>query len=290
MKYVSKMLMLSAALAFVLSACGTTNEGSDKTTTSDKKEESVAKNDSTDTKKTEEKSETTDATSDTESGTEGKDSADDSTAKDSAASTKTDDATSTKTDDSSASSTDEVGKDDSSTTSAEDNATEEKEDQATSSDTTVRVPEKKLTVKENGQAVQKDAMLKESTNQPYSLYVLENYDLLEEEPGKDSIANIKDSHSFMRVEVLPSDVTLEQAEANMKESAEAISSEAKKITDNAQKPAFKDATWYEASTGEDNVRMILIQGKSPLLLSIYTSSANDELPAYLEMAKTIQVK
>ena len=59
--------------------------------------------------------------------------------------------------------------------------------------------------------------LKRSINQNYTLYVLEGYEFTEEEPRKDVIYNKKNDALWMRIEVFPSNKSVEELNKETKE-------------------------------------------------------------------------
>lgn len=70
-----------------------------------------------------------------------------------------------------------------------------------------RGPDRELTFKKDGGEETGKAVLTESDEQDYSIYVLDGYELTSEEPGRDSLYHSEDSKNFMRIEVFNEDET-----------------------------------------------------------------------------------
>jgi hypothetical protein len=242
MKSIQKMFVVSASLALLLSACGTTEPSTEKTNGGT---EQVEK----ETAQTEEKT--------VETSTEAPEKAE----------------------------TTETAE-----PKGEEGTEEEAKEEQPSADEKVRLPEQNLTYEENGKAVEKTGFLRTNDNQHYSMYVLDGYTLEEEEPGKDVVMSSEDQKAFMRIEIVPNDVDLKDAESVVKTTAEAISTDAQKYEGFKQEGILKDAVWYKAQTEEDAVNLILVKGSNPMKLSIYTPKDQENIEPLLAMAQTIEVK
>lgn len=136
--------------------------------------------------------------------------------------------------------------------------------------------------------VEEDVTTVTSENQGYSIQLLDGYELMEEEPRKDVIALTEDEHTFMRIEMIPEDMTIEEAEENMKQLAMAIDVNTKPREEFSREGMLQDAIWYESYTEEDAIHSILVKGTTPMQLTIYTAKDQNHVEPFLEMASTIK--
>ena len=148
----------------------------------------------------------------------------------------------------------------------------------------IRLMEQNLQYTWNGKTKEETAFLKKSDNQPFSLYVLQDYDLSAEEPGKDIVFLKDDDSVYMRIELLE-DANWDEVEQNAKD-------QLKTISDNLEAPALdiENGTAYEVSTTEGEVvtSILLKDEKAPLRLTLFTKKNQDYRNAFLEMAKTAE--
>lgn len=152
--------------------------------------------------------------------------------------------------------------------------------------TSEKTNEKALKYEFNGKIKEETAVLTTSDNQPFSLYILPQFALSGEEPGKD-VLTFKDNDSiFMRIELLPTDVDWVATEKNVKAQLSSIS---KSITN--PELSISNGSSYEVTNGNDVVTAVLIKDeKAPVRLTMFTTKDADYRQAFLEMAKTIQKK
>ncbi|MGE6378341.1 hypothetical protein [Peribacillus muralis] len=147
----------------------------------------------------------------------------------------------------------------------------------------VRLMEKNLKYTSNGRAIEKTAFLKRSDNQPFSLYVLQQFKLNAEEPGKDVVVLNEDDSIFMRIELLTGDVDWDEAEKNVK-------TQLKRLSETITDPRLDvgNGTGFEVKDGDEVITSILIKNeKEPLRLTIFTKKDKDYRDAFLEMAQTL---
>ncbi|MFE4813526.1 hypothetical protein ACFQ9Y_20700 [Peribacillus simplex] len=151
------------------------------------------------------------------------------------------------------------------------------------SDNKVRLMEQNLQYTINGEAKEKTAFLKKSDNQPFSLYVLQQFRLSAEEPGKDIVFLTEDDSIYMRIELLKADVNWDEVEKN-------VQAQLKSISETISDPSLdvEDGTGFEVESGDDVITSILLKDeKSPVRLTIFTKKDRDYRDAFLEMAKTL---
>lgn len=127
------------------------------------------------------------------------------------------------------------------------------------------------------------ALLKTSTNQPFSLYVLPKFELSAEEPGKDVVLFTNNDQIFMRIELLPEDVDWAATEKNIKAQLNSISDT---ITDPGLK--IEEGSSYEVTTKDNDVVTAVLLKNKKARLTMYTTKDADYRDAFLQMAKTIQ--
>ncbi|MGE7903895.1 hypothetical protein ACQKNS_05765 [Peribacillus sp. NPDC094092] len=151
------------------------------------------------------------------------------------------------------------------------------------SDNKVRLMEQNLQYSINGEAKEKTAFLKKSDNQPFSLYVLQQFKLSAEEPGKDIVFLTEDDSIYMRIELLNADVNWDEVEKN-------VQAQLKSISETISDPSLdvEGGTGFEVESGDDVITSILLKDeKSPIRLTIFTKKDRDYRDAFLEMAKTL---
>ncbi|RRN67430.1 hypothetical protein EI200_22855 [Peribacillus simplex] len=147
----------------------------------------------------------------------------------------------------------------------------------------VRLMEQNLQYTSNGKAIEKTAFLKRSDNQPFSLYVLQQFKLSAEEPGKDIIFLTEDDSIYMRIELLTADVNWDEVEENVHTQ---LKSHSKTIRDPALD--IENGAGFEVESGDDVITSILLKDeKAPVRLTIFTKKDMDFRDAFLEMAKTL---
>ncbi|MFP3508065.1 hypothetical protein SB775_00095 [Peribacillus sp. SIMBA_075] len=147
----------------------------------------------------------------------------------------------------------------------------------------VRLMEQNLQYTSNGKEIEKTAFLKRSDNQPFSLYVLQQFKLSAEEPGKDIIFLTEDDSIYMRIELLTADVNWDEVEENVHTQ---LKSHSKTIRDPALD--IENGAGFEVESGDDVITSILLKDeKAPVRLTIFTKKDMDFRDAFLEMAKTL---
>ncbi|TKH04108.1 hypothetical protein FC682_15475 [Peribacillus simplex] len=147
----------------------------------------------------------------------------------------------------------------------------------------VRLMEQNLQYSINGEAKEKTAFLKKSDNQPFSLYVLQQFRLSAEEPGKDIVFLTEDDSIYMRIELLKTDVNWDEVEKN-------VQSQLKSISETIRDPSldFESGTGFEVESGDDVITSILLKDeKAPVRLTMFTKKDRDYRDAFLAMAKTL---
>ncbi|WP_350301884.1 hypothetical protein [Peribacillus frigoritolerans] len=147
----------------------------------------------------------------------------------------------------------------------------------------VRLMEQNLQYSINGEAKEKTAFLKKSDNQPFSLYVLQQFRLSAEEPGKDIVFLTEDDSIYMRIELLKTDVNWDEVEKNVQSQLESIS-------ETIRDPSLdiESGTGFEVESGDDVITSILLKDeKAPVRLTMFTKKDRDYRDAFLEMAKTL---
>ncbi|MEH7121837.1 hypothetical protein V7122_09220 [Bacillus sp. JJ1532] len=164
------------------------------------------------------------------------------------------------------------------------------DEQTKEDDGVVRIPEQNLQYTVNGEAKEETAFLKSSDNQPYSMYVLPEFDLTAEEPQKDVLFLTENDHVFMRIELLPPDVQWDMMEENTKAQLQAVDETIQPIEVPSTDEFFKDSIALEASNGDDVVTSYLIKNSNqPLKLTLFTKKDLNYKDAFLQMGKTILI-
>ncbi|MGE7760867.1 hypothetical protein [Peribacillus sp. NPDC097895] len=147
----------------------------------------------------------------------------------------------------------------------------------------VRLMEQNLQYTSNGKVKEKTAFLKKSDNQPFSLYVLQQFKLSAEEPGKDVVFLTEDDSIYMRIELLKKDVNWDEVEEN-------VQAQLKSLSETIKEPALNvdNGIGFEVESGDDVITSILLKDeKAPVRLTMFTKKDKDYRDAFLVMAKTL---
>lgn len=133
-----------------------------------------------------------------------------------------------------------------------------------------------------------ETKLTKSSEQDYSIQVMDGYKLTGEEPGKDALVLTSDDSQFMRIEMLSSEASLDDAAQSVKQTATAVNKNAAEKKNLEENGIFKDSVWYEAASGDHTVNAVLVKGKKPMKLTIFTKNDAENLDKFMQMAQTIQ--
>ncbi|CAH0345878.1 hypothetical protein [Bacillus sp. CECT 9360] len=152
--------------------------------------------------------------------------------------------------------------------------------------TAVRLMEQNLQYQVNGGEQQETAFLVNSSNQNFSLYVLPDYELTAEEPGKDILKLKSATGVNARIELLPDNVNWAETEENTRNQLKAIGDDVKPVTESGL--TIDNAIVQEVTVGDEKVTSVLIKNpKAPVRMTIFTTSSADHRKAFIEMGKTI---
>ncbi|WP_110111942.1 hypothetical protein [Bacillus sp. CGMCC 1.16541] len=178
---------------------------------------------------------------------------------------------------------------DSKDTQREDTNKQDGDTPVSSDDEMMRLPEQLMTYEVEGMKEEQMGFLKQSENQNYSLYVMENYTFSEEEPGKDVISYNNNKDMWMRVELLEDNSDITQIEKDTKAMMEAGFKEATKV-DGPKMENFTIKAAYEGQLGDEKGASYLVEGNEqhpPLRLTIFAPTETESYTPFMEMAKTI---
>lgn len=158
-------------------------------------------------------------------------------------------------------------------------------------DQKIRLMERNLSYEINSNVKEETAFLRESDNQGFSLYVLPEYELTGEEPQKDILYFKENDSQFMRIELLPSDTSVDEAADTAKAQLESVNSEMKQVEPDQNNKWLQEASIFSAGNKEDKVSVYLIPTKDRLLkLTIFTSAKQQMEDPFLKMGETIEHK
>lgn len=150
---------------------------------------------------------------------------------------------------------------------------------------------------ENVQSDMDKAALQDSDAQDYALYVLPEYTLTSEEPGRDSLYFGDDGEYFMRIETqLSADGDYEYLLENMQETlkASADTGELTEVTDEEKLPSAEGIERVKAFTvqSEDSpiTGIVFEQGDLLIRLTIFDSPEAEHYNDFIQMGETIQKK
>lgn len=154
----------------------------------------------------------------------------------------------------------------------------------------VRATEQNIVYKLNSETKEETAFLKNSENQPYSMYVLPEFELTAEEPGKDVLFLGSNAQTFMRIELLPADIDWKVLEESTKAQLESINEDVQTLEAPSDE-FFKDSIVMEASNDNDIVTAYIIKNeKQPLKLMIFSQKDLDYKDPFIQMGKTIVIE
>ncbi|WP_129708520.1 hypothetical protein [Priestia megaterium] len=154
-----------------------------------------------------------------------------------------------------------------------------------------RLPQQEFTYPYKGSSRTDVGYLKRSINQNYTLYVLEGYEFTEEEPRKDVIYNKKNDALWMRIEVFPSNKSVEELNKETKEILRAGFSEVASLDTHLIHHNLEIEAAYKASDDKSNAYGFLVrkQNQHPAFrLTIFAPKSERDLTPFLEMARTLQ--
>lgn len=181
--------------------------------------------------------------------------------------------------------------------SAEDSEPVEETEEETSSEETA-APEETAGESENAdeteeaaEQTESEGELMQSPEQAYEITVLPAYELTSEEPGKDSLYLSADSSVFMRVETFsPSDIDFAYAEDIMKQTVQAVNSEAELTQGTAfEGEEFVNSSVYEIPSEEGKVTGVVFEKEDLIVrLTIFDKTAIDATPDFIKMGQTIE--
>ncbi|WP_052343651.1 hypothetical protein [Bacillus massiliigorillae] len=173
------------------------------------------------------------------------------------------------------------------TSNSDTNTTVENEKNLTENNQKVEnTTEKMMKYQLQGQTKEESAKLSTSENQGYKMYLLPEYELTGEEPGKDMLYLKNAEHISMRIELLQENPNWAVYEENIPTELGDTNSTITSPTESALQ--IPNAKIYEASNGQDRVTIYLIQdAKQPMKLTIFTTENEDYRIPMVEMAKTI---
>lgn len=171
--------------------------------------------------------------------------------------------------------------------SEEDNQNKNKDENKNS--TTSPSPEDTITYQFNGEEKQETAILKDSNNQAFSIYVLPSYDLRATEPYNDEIYYQDNDRYFMRINILPQDTDLDSLMENTKAQLQALNEKVDTVEPPQDDDFFQHAKILETSSnGEVVTAYIIEQPEAYIKLLLFTTDEADHRDAMIQMAKTIK--
>lgn len=188
--------------------------------------------------------------------------------------------------------TGETSEADDSTSAQQEKTTEPSEETKTEQDD--KANNSTLTYISNGQPFEEKAVTSTSDEMNYTIQHLENYTLISEEPGVDSLLNNADETSSMQIEVVnKGDVTFDQLKESAKETISAIAPEGTKDLDLSstlsEREKISNIVGYEALLEDEKVVKVVFERDNLFVtLTIYDNVQADLTDAFLQMGLTIR--
>lgn len=174
----------------------------------------------------------------------------------------------------------------------DDNASKEIPEEDVAAD---RAAEEQVTDEDPSTALPDGAKLVNSDEQNFSLYLLPNYQLTSEEPGKDIVYSETDDAVFMRIETVPKeDGTYDFLAANVKELIALSDIKPVELTDDHTLPSgggIENVQAYTVNFEEGPVTYLLFEkGNAIVRLTIFDSAEAKYFNDFLQMGETITVQ
>ncbi|QPC46149.1 hypothetical protein [Mangrovibacillus cuniculi] len=155
-------------------------------------------------------------------------------------------------------------------------------------DTKIRLLERQLTYSKASEEIETTAFLKNSDNQPFSLYVLPEYELTAEEPFKDVVYLSEDSSVFMRIETLPADSDIAFVLENTKQQLAVTNEDVNDFTSDKHSEWLPGKNQFVAENANSKVISVVDEAKK-IKFTIFTTPDDQWTDALLSMAGTIEV-
>lgn len=166
---------------------------------------------------------------------------------------------------------------------------EEENETTPEEDTKIRLLESQLTYTFGTEDREATAFLKNSDNQPFSLYVLPEFELTAEEPLKDVVYLTEDSSVFMRVETLPADSDIAFVVDNTKQQLAVTNEEVNDFTSEKHAEWLPGENQFVAENETSKVISVVDEVKK-VKFTIFTKPDDVWTDALLRMAGTIEVQ
>jgi hypothetical protein len=164
-------------------------------------------------------------------------------------------------------------------------------DEPTSSPATVTHPSTKtITYTVEGKEKSATGTLYTSTNQPFSLYLLPNYQADAVEPHLDRVYVKDNEQYYMDIELLGQEVDWNQVEFETAEKLKAVNEQATKTVTNESDSLLSGMAVYYANNEEHWVQAFLIKNKADypnMRITIHMPKEDARLAEFLAMARTI---
>lgn len=157
-----------------------------------------------------------------------------------------------------------------------------------------RGPERELTYQSGGSEQAGQAMLTESDEMDYSIYVLDGYQLTSEEPSKDVLYWNEDEQVFMRIETFGSDADYTMLTEQMIGSLEYDGGEASDVSGEyslAESSGIEELVIRQLETGEGlTTGAVFMKDGMTVRLTVFDKPEADQTGALLSMGSTIGQK
>ncbi|WP_078543929.1 hypothetical protein [Litchfieldia alkalitelluris] len=178
----------------------------------------------------------------------------------------------------------------------EESTEEELEEETVGGETYIRLMDLLLPYQFEGETKEESAFLIHSSNQGFSIYLYEGYQLESEEPGKDIVLYTEDENVYMRVEVLAQDADWKLVEESSTEQLKSVSETVHRDVFAQPDEILENAVMLHADNEKEWVQILLIEEKEEtpaMKLTIHITNIEQQgevVAQLLAMAKTVMLE
>ncbi|MFC3884386.1 hypothetical protein ACFOU2_13100 [Bacillus songklensis] len=154
----------------------------------------------------------------------------------------------------------------------------------------VRPVQTTLSFMENGKEYKQPASLYNSTNQPFSMYVMKDFKADPEEPGKDLVYHQKSPSVNMRIELMNTQADWKMIEKTSIQQLKSVNEKVHRHIWGQPDPMLEGAVMLHADNEREWVQIILLpHHEVPMKLTIRSTNQLHSVAHFLAMAKTIEL-
>lgn len=131
------------------------------------------------------------------------------------------------------------------------------------------------------------ATLYRSSNQPFSMYTLPDYQASAEEPGKDVVLMTRNQAAWMRIEMYPATMAVSRIESSIRRALAVTATPMREKPGYA--PTLPAATVFHAASAKSSVTAVLFErGGHRVVATVFVPAEFESLAPFFVMLKTIR--